>query len=424
MIDKTVFDRLASRIDSYEDAMVDLQCKLAAIPALSPENGGDGEYEKSRQIASFLQRIGFPKTTEINAPDSRVPAGVRPNLILNVPGINESRTVWILSHMDIVPPGELKFWSHDPYRCYVKDGNIYGRGTEDNQQDLVASIFAVKSLLDEDIRPQFSLGLVFVSDEETASDKGLKYILDHTDNPFRADDLIVVPDSGNQEGTIIEIAEKSLLWLRLETKGKQCHGSRPSEGKNAFLAASHLVVKLDELHQVFSAADLLYDPPFSTFQPTKKEANVPNINTIPGEDVFYMDCRVLPLYPLKDVLEEIYKQSREIENRFSVTISITPIHQVEASAPTSADAKVVLALREAIRDVYGVTAHPAGVGAGTVAAFFRKNGYPAAVWSRSNQTAHQPDEHCTINNMIGNAKVFAHLFLQTGKKNEEEILSC
>jgi succinyl-diaminopimelate desuccinylase len=47
-----------------------------------------------------------------------------------------------------------------------------------------------------------------------------------------------------------------------------------------------------------------------------------------------------------------------------------------------------------------------------VAAYLRREGYPVAVWCRTTPTAHQPNEKCLIANMVGNAKVFAHLFLQ------------
>ncbi len=415
MIDKKLFARLAARIDSYEAAMIDMQCRLTAVPALSPESGGDGEYEKSRLILSLLQGLDFPQVREINAPDDRVSSGMRPNLIVTLPGKNEARMVWILTHMDIVPPGELKFWSRDPYQCYVKEGKLYGRGTEDNQQDLVASIFALKAFLDEGVTPELGLGLALVADEETASDFGLKYLLENPANPFSVSDLILAPDGGNEEGSMIEIAEKSLLWLQVKTIGKQTHGSRPAQGSNAFLAASHLIVKLNELHRIFGDADLLYGPPGSTFQPTKKEANVPNVNTIPGEDVFYLDCRILPRYPLSQVLAEIRKIADNIAKEFSVQIHLTPVHQVEAPPPTPHDASIVLALQEAIRDVYRVEAHPAGIGGGTVAAFFRKQGYPAAVWCRTGDTAHQPDENCRLEDILGNAKVYAHLCLQKGR---------
>ena len=316
------------------------------------------------------------------------------------------------NELDIVPPGEMKFWDSDPYRGYVKNDRIYGRGTEDNQQDLVASLFAAKAFLDEGIVPESNIGLAFVSDEETASRWGLDYILRHENNPFKNTDLLVVPDSGNEEGTMIEIAEKSIYWLRFKTVGKQCHASKPELGKNAFLAASHLVVRLDELHGAFGAVDALYHPPMSTFQPTKKEMNVPNVNTIPGEDVFYLDCRILPQYSLQEVHGRIRSMADDIERRFGVRIEIKAVQDVQAPAPTPEDAPVVPALQEAIRAVYRLQANPEGIGAGTVAAYFRRDGYPAAVWCRIGQTAHQPNENCLISNMMGNAKVYAHLFLQ------------
>ena len=230
--------------------------------------------------------MGFKNFRHYDAKDSRVSSGIRPNFVTTIEGKNKNRFIWIITHMDIVPPGELRLWSHDPYRAYVKDGNIFGRGVEDNQQDMVASIFAAKALIDEGLVPENSINLAFVSDEETSSNMGLYYMIDSTDNLFNNDDLIVVPDSGNPEGSLIEVAEKSMLWLCFKTKGKQCHGSNPQLGNNAFVAASHLVTKLAGLKKLFPKTDPLFDPPQSTFEPTKKEANVGNINTIPGEDIF------------------------------------------------------------------------------------------------------------------------------------------
>ncbi|MDI6775980.1 MAG: M20 family metallo-hydrolase [Syntrophales bacterium] len=412
MIDKTIFARIARRIGNYEEAMIQMQIALTAIPALSPENGGDGEHEKAKYLHSRLRRLGFVDIIEINAPDERVSSGIRPNLITTILGRNRNRTVWILTHLDVVPPGEISSWEEDPYKAYLKDGRIYGRGTADNQQDMVASIFAAKAFLEEGIVPENSIGLAFVADEETASQRGLSYLLRDEKSPFRKTDIIVVPDAGNEEGTAIEVAEKSILWILFKTTGKQCHSSRPALGENAFLSASHLVVRLNDLHRIFAASDPLYQPPTSTFQPTKKEANVPNVNTIPGKDIFYMDSRILPVYSLSDVLSEIRGMAGEIEKKFGVSIEITPLQQMQAPPPTPHDAPVVMALQEAIREVYHVAALPVGIGGGTVAASFRREGYHAAVWSRITQTAHQPNENCLLANMMGNAKVYAHLFLQ------------
>jgi succinyl-diaminopimelate desuccinylase len=393
--------------------MVELQIALSAVSAVGPENGGDGELLKAELLKNSLIKLGFKNFRNYDAKDFRVSSGIRPNFITTIEGKNKTRFVWIITHMDIVPPGELRLWSHDPYSAYVKDGHIFGRGVEDNQQDLVASVFAAKALIDEEITPTNSINLAFVSDEETSSNMGLYYMIDSTDNLFNHDDLIIVPDSGNPEGSLIEVAEKSILWLCFKTTGKQCHGSNPQLGNNAFLAASHLVTKLAKLKKIFPKVDPLFDPPESTFEPTKKEANVGNINTIPGEDVFCMDCRILPDYDLQDVTTAIQKIVHKIEKKFKVQIEISTAQYVQSAKPTSLDAQVVKALTQAIKTVYNVKAFAGGVGAGTVASYIRKKDYPVAVWSKTNQTAHQPNENCPIDNILGNAKVFAYLFLQS-----------
>jgi succinyl-diaminopimelate desuccinylase len=412
MIDADKFKRISQRIDSYREAMIELQIALSAVPAVGPENGGDGELLKANLLKERLIQLGFKNFRHYDARDQRVSSGIRPNFVTTIEGKNKNRFIWIITHMDIVPPGELGLWSHDPYKAYVKDGLLFGRGVEDNQQDMVASIFAAKALMDEGFMPETSIKLGFVSDEETSSSMGLFYMIDSTLGLFNRDDLIVVPDSGNPEGTLIEVAEKSMLWLCFKTKGKQCHGSNPQLGNNAFVAASHLVTKLVKLKKLFPKSDLLFDPPESTFEPTKKEANVGNINTIPGEDVFCMDCRVLPDYDLQDVMAAIQKMVHAIEKKFKVQIEISTAQYIQSVKPTSPDAPVVVALKEAIKTVYNIEAFAGGVGAGTVASYIRKHDYPVAVWSKTGQSAHQPDENCPIDDIVGDAKVFAHLFLQ------------
>jgi succinyl-diaminopimelate desuccinylase len=66
-------------------------------------------------------------------------------------------------------------------------------------------------------------------------------------------------------------------------------------------------------------------------------------------------------------------------------------------------------LREAIRDVRGIEPKIGGIGGGTCAAFFRRIGVPAVVWSTIDETAHQPNEYAKIENMANDAKIFALL---------------
>ncbi len=403
--------RINRKIDSYRDAMINMQIRLCAIPAISPANGGIGEADKAAVLLEVLNDCGFDRIDMIKVPDLDAPAGYRPNIIAQYSGQCSEKTIWIMTHMDVVPPGELSLWQGDPFQAWVQGGRIYGRGVEDNQQDMVASLFAVKVFHDLGLRPRYNVGLVLVADEEMGNEKGIDHVLRNSDR-FRKQDLIIVPDAGNSQGTQIEVAEKSILWLRFETLGRQAHGSTPGRGVNSFKAASFLVTELEQLYHIFDERAPLFDPPLSTFEPTKKECNVPNINTIPGDDVFFMDCRILPGYAVNEVLSTIRKIADTVENRFKVKIKVETIQSSPAAPPTSEHAPVVKALQKAIYDTYGVEGEPMGIGGGTVAAYFRQAGFDAACWSKTDETAHQPNEYCVIDNMLGDAKVFAHLFLQ------------
>ncbi len=406
-----IINKISDRIDSFRNEMIDMQIKLCSLPAISPSNGGEGEFKKAEVLLEFLKKNRFSSIDLIKAQDLDAPAGYRPNILALHKGKSSAKTIWIMTHMDVVPPGELKLWNGNPFKAWVEEGKIYGRGVEDNQQNMVASLFALKAFFAEGIQPNYDVGIALDADEETGSEKGIDYVLQKS-NPFREQDLIIVPDAGNKDGTMIEVAEKSILWLKFKTQGIQAHGSTPERGVNSFRAASFLVTELNNLYKIFTDKDHLFDPPISTFEPTKKEPNVPNINTIPGEDVFYMDCRVLPKFSLDDVIKKIRKMADKIENEFRVEISAEVVQEAPAAPPTSPDAPVVKALQKAIKDIYRKEAKPTGIGGGTVAALFRRANFEAACWSKVEETAHQPNEYCVIDNMMGDAKVFAHVFLQ------------
>ena len=173
--DKTSSDpwpRIKKRIQGYKDGMVALQRELTAIPALGPRNGGQGENAKAFFLEKQLKALSPETLLTIACPDPQVPEGFRSNLLALFPGERTSKTIWILSHMDIVPIGDRKLWKSDPYELKQKGDFLYGRGVEDDQHGIVSSYFAVKALQEEGVRPACSIGLLWVSDEETGSQKG------------------------------------------------------------------------------------------------------------------------------------------------------------------------------------------------------------------------------------------------------------
>jgi succinyl-diaminopimelate desuccinylase len=404
-------DEIFERIDGYTDEIISLQKDLTSRVALGPVNAGTGEHDKAEYLKGKLRELNPDHLEEIKAPDGRAAKGYRPNVLARWEGEKGAPTVWVLSHTDIVPPGDLSLWDGNPYEVRVEGDKIIGRGVEDNQHGIVSSLVAVKAVLETAGRPRRSMALALVADEETGSAYGLDYVLRNHPHLFKPEDLIIVPDGGNEEGTMIEVAEKSMLWLKFTILGKQCHASTPEKGKNSLYAAARLIVELAALKKRFGERDHLFKPPVSTFEPTKMEANVPNVNTIPGRDVFHVDCRILPNYKVEEVLALAGDLAKIVAAELDVSIEVESVYRQDAAAPTPGDAPVVEALKKAVRKVKGLEAKPMGIGGGTVAAFFRKAGLPAAVWATESDTAHQPNEYCLISNIVADAKVFASIFM-------------
>ncbi|MEO0112933.1 MAG: M20 family metallo-hydrolase [candidate division WOR-3 bacterium] len=409
MWEKKEIEKIFKKIEEYKEEMIELQKGLTEIPAIGPENSGEGEYEKAKFLKEKLLKWGF-SVEEYNAVDERVKSKIRPNLLTFYQGRKSDKKIWIITHLDVVPAGNENLWKTPPFKAIVKDGKIYGRGTEDNQQEMVSSIFALKVIKDLDLIPSYSVNLLFVSDEETGSNFGIKYLLENF-NFFNTEDIIIIPDAGSEKGDAIEIAEKGIIWLKFEIIGLQTHASTPHKGINAHKIGALLISYLVEnFEKKFGKKDSLFEPPITTFEPTKKEKNISNINTIPGEDVFYFDCRYLPDYNFSEIINYLKEVINLWQEKYKVKINLKIIHHEEVAPKTNKEAPTVKFLKKAIKDVLNQNPRLIGIGGGTVAAIFRKKGFQPVVWGKIAGVAHQPNEYSVIENMIDSTKIYAYLF--------------
>jgi succinyl-diaminopimelate desuccinylase len=402
-----MIDREALR-QWFEDHKVEAAQVLMDFIKTAPVNprsgeGGKGEIEAAKVLSGYLEKWGF----EVNRIDAEDPEfGPRPNIWTVLEGEDTSKTVWLIGHMDVVSPGDLSQWDTDPFEpVMTEDGWIIGRGSEDNGQGVVSSMFALRAMKELGIKPKYNVAVLLVADEETGSDYGLAYLVKK--GLFKEIDMAIVPDGGTPDGHFIEVAEKSILWLRFTVKGKQAHASMPPAGVNARRAASYLAVYLDEyLHDVYADRDNLFEPPYSTFELTKIESNVDSVNIIPGKDVFYMDMRILPQWKLDDIIDDVYSIVSKVEYEFKVSISVDVVQRNDAAPPTSPDAEIVRRLKKAIEIDRNITPVVGGIGGGTVAAHLREVGVDSVVWATIEEFAHQPNERAHIDNLIGDARTF------------------
>ena len=402
-------DKVLLEVERLKDDMVAALSRICRIPAVSPHNGGTGADAKAREIEKLISELGLGEVKWEYVDDAKSQTGKRPSLFLEKAG-KQKRRLCILTHMDIVPEGDRALWTVDPYNPVVKGSRLYGRGVSDNGMALICSIYALKALINAGVEPEYTVSLAFVSDEEMGSHFGLEPLLER--DLFRSDDLVIAPDSGNDAGDFIEIAEKAMWRLAFTVLGKQAHAAHPHVGLNACRVANLLATEVDTaLHKAFPDKDARFDPPESTFEPTRRFANVPNTNTVPGRERFEFDCRVLPSVSLDAAFDVVEKVRKDVEARTGAKIELT-VDRTDAAEPTSADSEIVKLLVSSIRDVLKIEPKTGGIGGGTFAAMFRRKGIPAVVWTQEcDSVAHQPDEFTEIPYIVNNAKVFALMMM-------------
>ncbi len=407
-------DQVLSEIDSSRDDVIDMMMGMIRIPAIAPESGGVGEGKKADYLMERLH--GFDEVRRIEVQDTFDPSISRPNILARKIGPKKG-TVWIVAHTDVVPVVDLEKWDSPPFEPVYKDGKIYGRGTEDNGQAVISSFFASRPFLSEKLEGM-SIGLAYVADEETTSEMGIGYLVDH--DYFTEDDVIVVPDWGSPGGTRIWLSEKNLLWIKFDVEGKSVHGSTPHKGINAFRVSTYLLADLmDVLSERFSEQNPMFSPPFSTFEPTKRPATVDNVNTIPGTDSFCMDVRLLPSYSMDDVISAAEEVARSHSERSGATITVSEIQRNLSGAPSSTDSIGFRALSDAVEHITGSRPIPSGTGGATCANFFRLKGLDAYVWQCGGGTLHGPNEYVVLDNLMTDCKVFATLFYNLCLKGDE-----
>ena len=398
-------DSILKRIEGSTDDMIADMSAMIRIPAIGPLNGGKGEGLRADKVLEFLK--DFDSIERIDVKDVLDGTVMRPNILAKKNGKGKG-TVWIVSHLDTVLPGDLEEWRTPPYEPVVKDGKIYGLGTEDNGQAIISSIYASK-FFELGKLTKRSIGLAIVADEETTSTMGIEYLINA--GLFGPDDVFVVPDWGVPGGTMVEVAEKHLIWLKFSVEGKQTHGSTPQKGLNAYRVSTNMLSDiLDRLERKYPDSDPLFRPTVSTFEPTKAIATVGNINTIPGYHEFWLDIRLLPRYDPDDLIVYAKELGEKWEKRTGAKITVTVEQRTRSGKPSDIECPEFRALRDSISSVVGKEPETVGVGGGTCANFFRLAGYNAYVWQTGGGSLHQPNEYCDLDNLRSDAKVFATLF--------------
>jgi len=248
-------------IDENRGEIIEYLRKLISFKTITPASDGKAESDDYKKLQGFvyqtLKEIGFSLDTwEIDASklESFPGSGVRPDRDLsNMPvvagklkGKGKGKSLMLNGHIDVVPPGIIENWVHDPFKGEIEDNKIFGRGANDMKGGVAAMLEAVKFIHRAGIKLKGDLSVETVPDEEMTS----MGTLSCCEKGYKAD-AAIVPEPTNMD---ILVAMRGNWGGKVTVFGRAGHadeGVQPhwTEGGavNAISKAVKIIQALEEL---------------------------------------------------------------------------------------------------------------------------------------------------------------------------------
>jgi acetylornithine deacetylase/succinyl-diaminopimelate desuccinylase family protein len=308
------------------------------------------------------------------------------------------KSIGFVSHMDVVPPGELDQWNTPPFEPTIIDGRIYGRGTLDDKGSFACAYSACKAFIAE--HPDFdgTIYLIAAADEEMGSELGIIYLVEECGLRF---DVAIIPDGGRMDLSIY--GEKGILWVEIESRGIQAHGSTPELGRNAIIP---LAEALAEIKSLDLGRD--YDRSFDGWT-----MNVGTIqggsstNTVPAAARATIDFRLPAGISKHQVLGAIEQKLETVKHRSpDAEFSVRVLHETE---PHISDKNsVIIRSFDTAAKRLNLPMHYETFGGNTVAKNLFFAGITSVVhYPGDDKLAHVPNEFVIIDELVLGSVLYA-----------------
>lgn len=171
----------------------------------------------------------------------------RANLVARLKGNGKKRPILVMGHTDVVTVDPPK-WTHPPFGATRDGGYVYGRGTVDDKDNLVAGVMMMLMLKRQNVPLDRDVILLAESGEEGAPDVGAQFMADSHLDAINAEFCLaegggVVRRGGKVVQSNIGTTEKEPRFVEIIARGPAGHGSVPSKG-NAVTKLSAAVGKV------------------------------------------------------------------------------------------------------------------------------------------------------------------------------------
>lgn len=395
----TDFKELMSHVD--EEGLVRFAQKLIKIRSVYDPLKPDGNEEKAATfVADFLKKEGFEVHVE------EVVSG-RPNVIAFLRGQQPGKTLLFEGHTDVVTPGDLSTWNHDPFGAEIVDGRIYGRGACDTKGNLAAAIFAAKAVKDAGVDFNGTILLCIPCDEEDMM-IGIKDFIAKgwADN---VDGAVICEPEENQ----LCVFQKGAMRVVVRVYGKQSHGAMPLSGINPNWRLAKIICELELLERSekerLGNHEYLGLPSITPTVIRSPSIGEPQLNVVPGEAYMTLDLRTVPGQTheeLKAEIGRIFDRLAQVDPEFKATMEVI---EERPWTETSKEEPVVKAIAKAYETVTGREAVYNGVPGATDGTFLHAlKQIPVVVTGAGDRLIpHQSDEYVDIAELIETTKMYA-----------------
>jgi len=196
---------------------------------------------------------------------------------------NGKRVIAFDGHVDTVYPGDLSQWNFDPFKPFVKDGKIWGRGTVDQKGGVATMIHAGRLIKELRLNEQFTILFTATVMEEDCDGLCWQYLLNVEK---LKPELVVITEPTNMN---IYRGHRGRMEIRVEVKGRSCHGSAPERGDNAIYKIARIALEIEKLNE------RLKNDPFlgkGTVTISEVKSSSPSLCAVADEAGIHLDRRL------------------------------------------------------------------------------------------------------------------------------------
>lgn len=382
-----------------EDDVIKLTQNLVRIPSHKDIPN------REKKVAEFIYK--FCKDNDLEVELQEVDRE-RKNVIAYLRGEGNGKTIMFNGHTDTVPPYNMTI---EPFEAEIKDGFIWGRGTNDMKGALACMLISMLAIKRSGIKLKGDIIFTGVIGEEEKSE-GTEYLVN---SGIKADGAIV----GEPSNYEYAIGHRGLEWLEIKIKGIAAHGGVPHLGVNAISKAAKLINKIEEkLYPKLKKRYNEYMGPSVMNFGKIEGGNQPS--TVADWCSIKIDRRYIPGETVESVINEYQKIINELKQEdpeFDAEIIRMPNNMLTLDhlyLMTDIDSPIVVASKEALKEVIGrepeITRKRGWTDAALLSNYLN---IPTVVLGPGNISySHTKDERIPVKDLINMVDVYSKIALK------------